>query len=278
VNLTPPLKPLSRAYKHVKFGPGATQVMVTTPYDADLHVDALIKFRDGSTKTEDLSKRRMAIFCPESAGQRVDEMVLVASNVSTYRTMPQDKPIRVVASNLGCSRYVGGASGVVHTHYLSRNTTETWTATGLVYQRTPTGADNPNFEFKLMGGTVNWSYEGSFDGCAVSAGPVTLQLPAGDRSGGYLNIDPWVAQNPSRRYSATTTNQMPVVQGTAVCKDGTRPWAVRPTQVLRTSDITHIGNFRDVGADGVIEGTYTSDEATGNSLDLTYKWRLEPDG
>jgi len=277
VDLTPPLKPLSRAYKHLKFGPGVTDVMVTTPYDVDLHVEALIKFRDGTTKTEDLAKRRTAVFCPESPGRRVDEMVLVASDTSPYRQMAQDRPIRVLANNLGCSRYVGTASGVERTHYASRHTTETWTATGLVYQSVPTGDDNPNFQFKLLGGTVTWSYGGTFDGCAVSAGPVTLQLPPGDRSGGWLHIDPWIAQNPSRRYTANTTNQMPVVQGTAVCREGTYAWPVRPHQVLETWDPS-LRQFIDVPGNGILDGTLSSDEATGGARDVTYKWHLVPDG
>ena len=111
LDLTQPRGPLSRAYKHLRFGPGVTEVSVAVPYDENLHVDALLKLRNGSVQTEDLSKRKVTAFCPEAAGERIDELVLVASNTSTYRQMAQDKPIRVVGTNLGCSRYVGSVTG-----------------------------------------------------------------------------------------------------------------------------------------------------------------------
>jgi Family of unknown function (DUF6055) len=274
-DLTLPQKPLSRAYKHLKFGPEVRNLTVVTPYDADLHVEALLKLRDGTTKTEDLAKRPRAVFCPESAGGRVAEMVLVASNTSTFRQMAQDKPIRVIANNLGCSRYVGTASGVEHLHSTNRNTTETWTVTGLVYQRTPTGDDSQNFGFKLVGGTVKWSYSGSFDGCAVSAGPVTLELPPGNSSGGNLQIEPWIAQNPARRYSISSP-ELPVVHGTSVCPHGTYAWDVRPHKVVDTWDSPI--RFFDVPGNGVIDATHSTDEATGGYRDVTFHWHLEADG
>ena len=275
VNLTLPLKPLSRAYKHLKFGPEVRNVMVWTPYDVDRRAELLLKLRNGTTKTVDLAKRSAPVFCPESPGERVAEMVIVASNTSTYRQMPQEKPIRVMATNFGCSRYVGTGSGVERTHYASRNTTESWTVTGLVYQREFTGDDSTNFQYKLMGGTVNWSYSGSFDGCSVSAGPVTLQLPPGGQSGGYLNIYPFLGQTLARRYTISSSD-LPAVPVTAVCPEGTRNWSIRPHKVLETWNLPT--RFFDMPGNGIIDGMNSGDEGTGGARDVEFHWHLEPDG
>ena len=272
VDLTQPLKPLSRAYKHLKFGAGVRDVMVQVPYDADLHVEALLKLRDGTSKTVDLTKRRGPVFCPETASEQVAEMVLVASDTSTFRQMAQDKPIRVLANNLGCSKYVGSGSGVEHTHYGARNTTESWTVSNLVFQRQFTGDDSSVFQFKLMGGTVNWTYSGTFDGCTV-AGAYTFQLPQGNQSGGSLDIDPLAGQNLARRYTLSSP-VVPIVPITAVCQDGMRTWNFQPHRVLETwNEPTRLF---DVPGNGIIDGTNSGDEATGGARDVSYTWHLEP--
>ena len=127
-DLTQPLKPLSRAYKHLKFGPGITEVSVAVPHDENLHVDGLMKLRNGSVKTEDLSKRRPRCSAPSRPASEIDELVLVASNTSTFRQMAQDKPIRVVGTNLGCSRYVGLGDRTQTYKTQSADTTESWNA------------------------------------------------------------------------------------------------------------------------------------------------------
>jgi hypothetical protein len=172
VDLTPPLKPLSRAYKHLRFGPDVRALTVSTPYDADLHVEALLKLRDGTAKTVDLAKRQFAVFCPESPSQRVAEMVLVASDTSTFRTMDQGKPVRVAASNLSCARYVGTASGVEHRHTPNGNSTEKWNATGLVFQHFSSGfAEEPDFLYHLAAGSVEWSFSGTTGAATTRRGP-----------------------------------------------------------------------------------------------------------
>ena len=275
VDLKLPQKPLSRAYKHLKFGPEVRNVMVWTPYDADRRAELLLKLRNGTTKTVDLAKRGRPVFCPETPGERVAEMVIVASNVSTFRQMPQDKPIRVLANNFGCSRYVGSGSGVAHVHASGHNTTEKWTVTNLVYRRVFTGNDSTNFEFELVGGTVNWSYSGTYYDCAVSAGPVTLQLPPADKSGGYLDLQPFLGQKLGRRYTLNTPD-LPVVQGTEVCKDGSRVWNVKPHEVIDTWNWPTV--FFDVPGNGIIDGTNSGDEASGDARDVEFHWHLEPEG
>ena len=154
-------------------------------------MEALLKLRDGTAKTVDLAQRHFAVFCPESAGQRVAEMVLVASNTSTFRTMDQDKPVRVAASNLSCARYVGTVSGVEHHHTQGANTTETWKGTGLVFQHYSSGFDEETtFLYHLVGGSVEWSFSGTNQGCSYQAGPITFQIKP-DGSMGGLNVDSW---------------------------------------------------------------------------------------
>ena len=275
VDLKLPQKPLSRAYKHLKFGPEVRNVMVRTPYDADRRIELLMKLRNGTTKTVDIAKRPAPVFCPESAGERVAEMVIVASNVSTFRQMQQDKPIRVRANNFGCSKYVGSGSGVERTHYASRNTVEKWTVTNLVYQREFTGDDSTNFSYRLMGGTVNWSFSGTMDGCTVSAGPTTFQLPPGDRSGGYLNLQPDLGQNMGRRYTLNTSD-LPAVKLTEVCPEGTYSWDIKPHEILDTWNWPT--RFFDMPANGIIDGENSGDEATGGARDVEFHWHLEPTG
>jgi hypothetical protein len=278
VDLTPPLKPLSRAYKHLRFGPDVRDVTVSTPYDTDLHVEALLKLRDGTAKTVDLAKRRFAVFCPESPDQRVAEMVLIASDTSTFRTMDQDKPVRVAASNLSCARYVGTASGIEHRHTPNGNSTEKWNATGLVFQHFSSGFEEESvFLYHLAAGSVEWSFSGTIGGCSYQAGPVTFQIKP-DGSMGSLNVDSWhiYRKEMVRTYSAFGWN-LPIVNGTITCpENGTHATTFRPHTFLESGD--PMQPKPNVLGNGVIEGTYTSDERSGGGYDVTYNWHLEPDG
>jgi hypothetical protein len=273
VDLTQPYLPLSRAYKHLKFGPGVTEVTMAIPQDADLHVDALIKYRDGTTETKDLSKRQLVGWCPEATGKQIDELVLVASDTSPFRRMAQDKPIRITGTNLGCSRYVGTVSGTQHFHTQSANTTETWNATGLVFKRAPNGfTDDVHFNYKLVGGTVTWSYSGVNQGCTYSAGPVTLQIAA-DGSMGSLQLQAWniYSGKAIRPYYGLGWN-LPKVPGTITCSNGPHAAEFTPHEFLKTGDPFH---EPDVPGDGVLKGTWSSDEHSGGAYDENYDWRLE---
>ena len=215
---------------------------------------------------------RLAMFCPQTTGQRLDEAVLVISNTSQTQTLPADPPLKVVATNLGCSRYTGTVSGNEHVHTPSINTTETWNATGLVYERDPSGQDNPGILFKLVGGSVTWSIRGTNQGCDISAGPVTLPVKT-DGSAGILSIESWIGQGPIRTYDAWG-NYLPTVAGTAKCPSGTYTWHFTPHQFLETGDPFHRPN---VPTSGILDGSWVSDEHSGNARDVTYNFHLEPD-
>jgi hypothetical protein len=274
LDLTQPQKPLSRAYKHLKFGPGVTEVSVAVPYDQNLHVEALMKLRNGSVKTQDLSRRKITAFCPEASGERIDEMVLVASNTSTYRQMAQDKPVRVVGTNLGCSQYVGSLTGAQYYKTNSADTTESWTGSNLVFKRSSTGvAYDANLSYKLVGGTVTWSYGGVNQGCNYNAGPVTFQI-APDGSMGSLQALAWniYSDKPVRPYYGFGWN-LPAVPVTITCPGGhTSTTTMRPHEFLKTGDPT---TKPDVPGNGVLEGNWTNEEHSGGAYHETYKWHLE---
>jgi hypothetical protein len=243
------------------------------PQDQDLHVDALIKYRDGTAETKDLSKRKVVGWCPEAAGKRIDELVLVASDASTYRRMVQDKPIRIVGTNLGCSRYVGTVNGTMNYHTQSASTTESWKGTGLVFQRSPNGfTDDVHFQYKLVGGKVTWSYSGVNQGCSYNAGPVTLQIKP-DGSMGGLQMQAWniYTDKAIRPYYALGWN-LPKVPGTITCSNGPHAAEFTPHEFLKTGDLYH---EPDAPGDGVLKGTWTSDLHSGGAYDENYTWRLE---
>src|SRR5204863_74785 len=76
----------------------------------------------------------------------------------------------------------GEASGSRHSQGPGTSLDESWHATGLVYDRyLDDQIAVPRFLFHLTAGSVSWSLSGTEDGCAVSAGPVTLPL----RTAGY---------------------------------------------------------------------------------------------
>jgi hypothetical protein len=186
--------------------------------------------------------------------------------------MAQDKPIRIIGTNLGCSRYVGTVSGTQHFHTQSANTTETWKATGLVFQREDTGfKDDVSFSYKLVGGTVTWSYSGVNQGCAYNAGPVTLQIKP-DGSMGYLQVHAFniYSQKAVRPYDALGWN-LPKVPGTITCQNGTHAAQFTPHEFFQTDE----GHFPDVPGDGVLKGSWSSDEHSGGAYDENYDWRLE---
>ena len=181
------LEPLSRVYRHFKLGPGITQITIEKPSYADLSVQALVHTRDGTWKTEDWYQRQ-PVWCPRDPKDRPDELILVISNTSLTQASPGNVPLRLLATNIGCSRYSGEASGTSTYTTGTDSTEESWKATGLVYDRIL--ADDikaPRFIFNLTAGSVSWSMSGHSNGCAVKAGPATLPVRA-DGYNGQLDI------------------------------------------------------------------------------------------
>jgi hypothetical protein len=273
VDVQIPDKPLSRVYRALKFDPDVTMVTGYTPYNANLHVDAIMKFADGTTTTEDWSKRRLAVICPESPSQRLESLLLVASNTSMDVPIPADPKVKVVASNIGCSRYTGTVTGVEHVRTPTINTTETWTAHDLVFKRTPSGQDNPGLFYDLVGGSVTWNFSGTNGGCSVSASAEIPIKP--DGSMGDLNIGTWLGDHPDRIYSALGYN-LPQVDGTGKCQNGTNTWHFKPQTFLNTLSGQYQMEKAQAPADGVLQGSFSGDEGSGGWRDVTYNWHLVP--
>jgi hypothetical protein len=268
------LKPLTRVYRHFKLGPGITQITVEKPSYPDLTVQALVHTRDGTWKTEDWF-RRQPVWCPRDPKDRPDEIILILSNDSLTQPSSGNVPVRLIASNIGCSRYSGEASGTSTYTSGSDSMEESWKATGLVYERILADTiEVPRFIFNLTGGSVSWSMSGHSNGCAVKAGPATLPVRA-DGYNGQLDIR--ASSGPpgtwDRRYFAQAFG-FPAVQGTATCPGGTYTrWFAPRASILSTS--AGVFNQRSVPPDGILAGTETRTDTAG--LTATWNWNLVPE-
>ena len=269
------LKPLSRAYRRFKLGPGVTQITIEKPSYADLSVQALVHTRDGTWKTEDWYQRR-PVWCPRNAKDRPDEIILVISNSSLTQPSPGNVPLRLLATNIGCSRYTGEASGSGNYHTPSDNIDESWKLDGLVYERILDDQirDVPRFIFNLTAGSITWSLSGQSNGCSVKAGPVTLPLRT-DGTGGQLDIRATSSTSPgwNRTYFAQVFG-VPSIQGTATCPGGTYTrWFPPHASILSTS--AGPLNSQTIPPSGILEGTESHTE--GANVNGTWNWRLVPE-
>jgi Family of unknown function (DUF6055) len=268
------LKPLTRSYRRFKLGPGVTQITVEKPSYADVTVQALVHTRDGTWKTEDWF-RRQPVWCPRDPKNRPDEIILILSNNSLTQPSSGNFPVRLIASNIGCSRYTGEASGTSTYTTPSDSMEESWKATGLVYERIlADDIEVPRFIFNLTAGSVTWSMSGHSNGCAVKAGPATLPV----RSDGYngqldIRATSTAPGTWDRRYFAQAFG-FPAVQGTATCPSGTYTrWFGPRTSILSTS--AGVLNLRSVLPDGSLGGTETRSDTAG--LTATWNWNLVPE-
>jgi hypothetical protein len=273
VDVQIPEKPLSRVYRAIKFDPDVRMVQAVTPYNTNLHVDAIMKFADGTEQTEDWEKRRGAMICPESPSQRLESLVLIASNTSMDASIPADPKIKVVASNIGCASYTGTITGNEHVHWTNVNTTETWTAHDLVFKRHPYSADNAGVVFDLVGGSVTWSISGVNQDCQISASAEIPIKP--DGSMGDVSIGTWLGDHPTRNYTGIGYN-LPQVKGTWTCKTGTSTGNFQPHTFFNTEPLDGRAGALQVPADGILDGGFTEDEHAGGSRDATYHWHLVP--
>lgn len=265
------LAPLTRAYRHFKFGPGVTEITVEKPSYPGLTLQGLIRTRSGRWRTEDWS-RRQPVYCPQAPGDRPAELVLVLSNNSLTQASPQRQAVKLLATNIGCSRYTGEASGSTSFRTPNDSIDESWHATDLVYTRFNMGIELPRFLFRLTGGKVTWSLSGTQYNCTVKAGPVTLPLESGGYNGAMDITASISSPTWARRYYAQGI-ALPSVKGTATCPNvGTVDrWFSPHSPFLSTSGMDH----RRVPPDGILQGTETRAEGSGRTS--SYTWRLVPD-
>jgi uncharacterized protein DUF6055 len=272
------MNPLTRAYRRLDFGPSVTQITVHKPSLAGVSVQAMLRLRDGTIRTEDWSTKSEPYFCPRNPAERPDELLLVISNSSLTQASPSNvqSQVRVAATNVGCSRYRGEASGSSNLHGGDTNIDETWTATGLVYDRILETSAAPRFLFALTGGSVTWSLTGTTHGCSVKAGPVTLPVRT-DGTDGELDMRVFESSSgatPTMVHDYFVDGYgLPAVQGTETCPNGsTLTRSFVPTTFL-SSSVT--GTPRPIPGNGVLEGTESGSVGSGRTE--TYRWHLVPD-
>ena len=266
------LKPLTRAYRRFKLGPGITQITVEKPSYADLSVQAIVHTPSEGWKTTDWFQKQ-PVWCPTDANNRPDEIILVLANSSPYKDTSNVQPLRVLGTNIGCNRYVGEASGTASYSSGSTNTNESWTATGLTYERF--GADSvtaARFLFELTGGKVTWSMSGTDGGCSVNVPPTTVDVRPN-----YGQLDIRSSSSPdatwARRYYVNAYGIGPF-EGTAKCPTGTFTRYFSPrASILSTSGTL---DPQRVSPSGALEGTASPWQGTG--VTANFKWKLLPEG
>ena len=266
------MKPLTRVYRRFKIGPGVTQITVEKPSFPDVSVQALIHTPGGGWKKE-LWGQGQPVFCPVEGKDRPDELVLVLAKSSFKQDSPQS-PLRLIATNIGCNRYVGEASGSATFDQGTTHTTESWTATGLVYSRIL--ADSvmaPRFLFNLTAGSVVWSMSGTDGTCSLKAGPATLPVQPSGYSGQLdIRSSTYPDESWARRYHAGAYG-FGAIQGTVTCPTGTSTrWFAPRASILSTSDPN---NMARVNPSGALEGT--SSPWMGSGVTANYKWKLVPE-
>ena len=180
------LKPLSRAYRRFKLGPGITQITVekpATPTSA-CRPWCTRATAPGRPRTRSSASRCGAPRCQGPPGRADPGDLEQLADPDFARQRPaaaagdQHRLLALHRRGVGTSTYSTPSDSME----------ESWNATGLVYERIL--ADDikaPRFIFNLSGGSVTWSMTGHSNGCAVKAGPATLPVRA-DGYNGQLDI------------------------------------------------------------------------------------------
>ena len=212
---------------------------------------------------------RQPVWCPVDPSERPDEIILVISNTSLTEASYDNTRLKLLATNIGCSRYTGEASGTSAYRVVGTSIDESWTATGLVYQRVRATPDLPRFSFDLVAGSVSWSMSGQEGNCSVKAGPVTLPVKP---KYGTLDISNPVEPPWNRTYFATGYG-LPSVQGTMTCPTGTyaRSFIPRTAFLHTNAPIDPL----TIPPSGIVEGS--SSPWVGSNVTAKYTWRLVPE-
>jgi hypothetical protein len=268
------LPTLSRTFRHVKVEGRPARLT----FDNSLagvpraSVQALIKQADGKWRTEDWTASPQVLLCPESATERVDELVLIFANSEAEETFSGIVPPRAPelrASDAGCARYTGTASGTARTDNGGTVSNESWTVTGLTYTRVP-GSSPPRF--RLEAGSVTWQMQGTSGSgeCTTRAGPVTFPVGAGTADG-EITIS-LVGTVTKYRVFGTYVNQ---VTATRTCPDDPPyDYMYTPSVIwLDSGGMASVG--QDVASDGRLAGTIG---ATVGQVTSSWTWNLAVEG
>ncbi len=146
-----------------------------------LHVEALIKIAGEEWIREDWTMFHAQTFCRDVASERIEEIVLIATNSvpeKDYKiTYPSDLGgPKMFVSDIGCWKWEGSIESVEQGDGWQMTTT----IDNLVVERDPLQvspfAVPYNINFIATGGTMDWSYTGSIGECTVNGNETGLAL------------------------------------------------------------------------------------------------------
>jgi hypothetical protein len=260
------LEPLTRAYRHFTLGERVKHLKISAPALPGLSVQALVKLRNGTTRTEDWSGSDTS-FCVRADDERPEEVVLVIANASLTQATPAGSKLTLEPANLGCQRYVGWFEGS-YTKLGSESRQESWHGTDVVFEPYETSAPG-TMQFYATGGSVSWTGSGTTAaGCSLR-GSDTMPLHP-DHASGYLFLGPFP---PRENQYEVAVGPFWTVRGTRTCPGhSAEPYAFSPYFPLASA---RLRRTLDVPADGILQGTVTYQELGGQA---TYTWHFEPDG
>lgn len=155
--------------------------------------------------------------------------------------------------------YTGTVSGSYHASSAAQDTTEKWTATGVVFERNARG------DYDLKAGTASWSLSGTYAvECTISASATLPLAPGGDRHGQILF-------GADGTYVAEAGGSW-TVMATVTCPEVTYdlPYYPFPSGAwLQTN-----GEGLSPAADGTLKGSYTQSPGSGEAE--SWEWNLTP--
>jgi hypothetical protein len=160
------------------------------------HIEALVRIAGSWRDDGDWSAPAPPkFFCRDFASEKVDEVVLIASNSSHDRNSvldPGNPPPTLAGTNIGCRRWVGSFSGTAHRSGGGDDRTETWSGNA-TFERQP---GSPSQFLPSTSASITWSMHETLQtpggDCTYTAGPATLTSGSGsvDIPGAYSAQDP----------------------------------------------------------------------------------------
>ena len=205
----PKLEHLGAVYYHYRIDPGVRALgiynglryeQVETPSDSGtfiapavdgsfdevkgLHIWLLQKVDGVWQEPIDWTDSFYQHYCRELPSERVEEVVLIASNSefedTNYTIEPPGLPVTVYASDFGC----GAWRGTMRTELTSPDGFHlVIEGTGLVFERDPLQIGpwgvSYNVNYILMSGSISWSVDGAVGDCTVSGSSSGLVPEAG---------------------------------------------------------------------------------------------------
>jgi hypothetical protein len=163
--------------------------------------------------------------------------------------------------------YSGTVTGTRRTTHAAQDTTETWTATDVVYERNPASDDTQPY-YDLKGGTVDYTVSGSiYVNCQIS-GSGTFPLTPASGGGGQI------VYSGLETYNANGfANPTAAVQATITCPEESHTAPYYLPEILVTNPT---GEEHQPGRDGVLSGSASMAATPGSTGSTEWHWSLSP--